>query len=110
MKKRLTRPRRRLARGESTGHKLTRRREQARHTAEARKAADVVRKEAEANAKRWKKKKGKGVIAERAAKAAADKIRSEGEKSAKKIINEADAKAKGIIDKAKAEAAKIENL
>jgi cell division septum initiation protein DivIVA len=53
--------------------------------------------------------KGKGVIAERAAKVTADKIRSEGEKAAKKIIDEADAKAKSVIDKAKVEAAKIES-
>ena len=77
--------------------------------AEARKAAEVVRNEANANAKKVEDEaKGKGVIAERAAKVSADKIRSEGEKAAKKIIDEADAKAKGVIDKAKVEAARIE--
>jgi hypothetical protein len=78
--------------------------------AEARKAAEAVKKEANANAKKVEDEaKGKGVIAERAAKVTADKIRSEGEKAAKKIIDEADAKAKSVIDKAKVEAARIES-
>lgn len=78
--------------------------------AEAKKAADLIRKEANANAKKVEDEaKGKGIIAEKAAKVAADKIRADGEKAAKKVIDEADAKAKSIIDKAKVEAAKLES-